>query len=37
MFEIICCASMYVAILGLTLWAVIGSRKEEKENENDGE
>lgn len=35
--EIILCASCYVAIMGLTIWAVIGSRKEEKENEHDRE
>ena len=35
--EIICCAGCYVTILGLTLWAVVGSRKEEKENEHDRE
>ena len=33
--EIIICATMYVAIMGLTIWAVSGNR--EKENEHDGE
>lgn len=31
--EIILCATMYVAIMGLTIWAVSG--KDGKENENE--
>ena len=35
MLEIIICASCYVALMGLTIWAISGNR--EKENEHDGE
>lgn len=31
--EIILCASMYVAIMGLTLWAVSGNDGKDNENE----
>jgi len=33
MLEIILCASMYVAIMGLTIWAVSGSDGKENEHE----
>jgi hypothetical protein len=35
MLEIILCASMYVAIMGLTIWAVSGSREKENEKNNE--
>lgn len=33
--EIILCASMYVAIMGLTIWAVSGNDGKEKEKNNE--